>query len=76
MIMCDYCSSYYHIDCLGLGITESEAETMDSFICKFCTEKGSTSPIYKESKTLKQYIFAIDANPNTWFITENENLNV
>ncbi len=33
MIMCDYCLVYYHPDCIGLSLTEKEAETISSFKC-------------------------------------------
>lgn len=46
--MCDFCADYYHLDCIGLDISEKEAEEIDSFRCKFCMADGRTSPIYEE----------------------------
>ena len=60
MIMCDYCLEYYHPKCIGLNITEEYAETLSSFKCVFCTDKGIDSPLYIEGENLSisKHIFA------------------
>lgn len=44
--MCDYCLEYFHPKCIGVSISESDAESLTEFKCPICHKKGNNSPQY------------------------------
>ena len=48
MIGCDYCSEWFHGNCVG--VTEMESTHISSFKCPMCTSKCAMVPFYNEGK--------------------------
>ena len=61
MIMCDYCSEWYHFDCIGIQVVL--AESIDSYKCHHCLDKGTDERMYEEGT-----IYTIDIIANLFTI--------
>ncbi|KAI1286947.1 Nucleosome-remodeling factor subunit [Halotydeus destructor] len=53
MVGCDTCANWYHTDCIGM--TETEASEMDSYICVSCEKKTSTKKRKKGPAKRRKY---------------------
>ena len=53
MIRCNSCGTWYHCSCVG--VDESEAESMNGFICEFCSFENP-----EEGDDEEEYVFEKD----------------
>ena len=46
--MCDFCSEFYHPECIGLNESASLLQSLSIFKCPICICTGKRSPLYQE----------------------------
>jgi len=50
---CDRCQDWFHCECVG--ITQQEADALDSYICPNCQKKDEEDPINQKELTDRDY---------------------
>ena len=46
--MCNFCLQFYHLDCIGLDISEEKAKSIGIYKCSLCEINGKTEVLYEE----------------------------
>ena len=51
---CDHCQDWFHGHCVG--VTKTEADTMETYVCPNCQEKGQGHPTAQKTLTHDDFL--------------------
>lgn len=63
---CDRCQDWFHCECVG--ITQEEADALDSYICPNCQKKDQEDPINQKELNDRDYdlLFKLVRSLQVW----------